>query len=88
MNTDNNIERKNSNLTQNSNQQIEFKYDYSNVNLNNIGNNLNYNNHDINNNNNYYNNNNYNNNNNNNYYNNNNYNNNINDNNIILKKKN
>ena len=73
MNTDNNIERKNSNLTQNSNQQIEFKYDYSNVNLNNIGNNLNYNNHDINNNNN--------------YYNNNNYNNNINDNNIILKKK-
>ena len=89
MNTDNNIERKNSNLTQNSNQQIEFKYDYSNVNLNNIGNNLNYNNHDINNNNNYYNNNNYNNNNNNNYYNNNfnNYNNNINDNNIILKKK-
>ena len=44
LNYDHNIERRTSKATQNSNNQSIFKYDYSNINLNTLGNNNNYNN--------------------------------------------
>ena len=43
LNYDHNIERRTSKATQNSNNQSIFKYDYSNINLNTLGNNNNYN---------------------------------------------